>query len=1082
MRNNCDELGKRVTRSAAWRQALRKYGVGLAGVALVCGRATTAWADWTPPESSVTPPAVLTLDAFAAADWNGANPSAALVVGPDGALYGSTYSGGTNVYYGTLFRLGTNGTFTKLHDFDGNDGERPSVAMVMGPDGALYGSTPSGGITNGGWAGGTLFRLETNGTFTKLHVFNFADGTDPLAALVVGPDGALYGSTSGGGTNGYGFGNGTLFRLETNGAFTKLHDFNGADGAIPSAALVVGPDGALYGSTQSGGNSGDGTLFRLETNGTFTKLHDFDGTDGHDPSAALVVGPDGALYGSTYSGGTNGGYGTLFRLQTDGTFTKLHDFNLSDGGEPSAALVVGPDGALYGSTHQGGADAYFGTLFRLETDGTFTKLYDFKLVDGAYPTALVVGPDGALYGSTWVGGNNALKSGGDGTLFRLETDGVFTKLHDFIGSDGAYPTELVVGPDGALYGSTQSRGAGVANDGTLFRLGNNGTFTKLHDFNEADGSGPMAALVLGPDGALYGSTQGGGHGGNGTLFRVQTNGTFTKLHDFNITDGAEPFSALVVGPDGALYGSTQSGGANGYYDDYNRNYHGYGTLFRLETNGMFTSLHNFNGPDGAGPSTALVVGPDGALYGSTVQGGNSGWGTLFRVQTNGNFTKLHDFNATDGYWPSAALVVGPDGALYGSAPNGGTIGYGTLFRLETNGTFTKLHDFNQTDGNGPTATLVVGPDGALYGSTQDGGTNGYGNGTLFRVQTNGTFTKLHHFNGTDGSYPSAALVVGPDGAVYGLTPVGGINDPSLFGGGTLFRVETSGAFTKLHDFDYGGFDGSSPWAALVVAPDGALYGSTQHGANNAAGALFRLETNGNFTKLYGFYGYNGANPSTSLVVGPDGALYGSTPNGGPRQGGILFKLLPNQPPVARCHDVTVSAGPNCVADASVDNGSFDADGGDSITLRQDPPGPYALGVTRVTLTVTDNHGASDSCSATVTVVDTTPPTISGLTVTPNVLWPPDGKMVEVTVNYTASDDCGAVSQALSVTSNDASGGSGHRAGADWVIKDDHHVLLRAERSGQGIGRVYAITVIATDSTGNWSTKRVTVTVPKHRGK
>jgi uncharacterized repeat protein (TIGR03803 family) len=920
----------------------------------------------------------------------------------------------------------------------------------------LYGSTSGGGAS----ADGTLFRADTNGTFTKLHDFSGVDGAEPRAALVVGPDGALYGSTWLGGTSEYG----TLFRVETSGKFTKLHDFNSANGGYPETALVVGAGRALYGSSY---NSGPGTLFRLETNGTFTELHTFNGTDGSDAYSALVVGPDGALYGSTYEGGNgSGGYthGTLFRVETNGTFTELHTFNGTDGSGPSAALVVGPDGALYGSTYEGGTNGD-GTLFRLETNGRFTKLYDFDYAAGGGPeAALVVGPDGALYGSSLSGGTNGpFPNYGYGTLFRLETNGSFTSLHSFNGTDGDQPmTALTVGPGGALYGS---------GNGPLFRVETDGTFTIVNGFNSTIGAGPKAALVVGPDGALYGSTATGGtgqSGGYGTLFRLETNGSFTEVHDFNGTNGATPLTALTVGPDGALYGSTYGGGTN-----YN------GTLFRLETNGTFTKLYDFNRTTGAGLTNSLVVGADGGLYGPTPNGGANGVGTLFRLGTNGTVTRLHDFNRDDAYEPDAALVVGRGGALYGSTKYSGSLGplvYGTLFRLETNGTFTKLHSFNLTNGAYPLAALVVGPDGALYGSTENGGTNGllpyHGYGTLFRLDSNGAFTRLHDFNYTnDGAYPSVALAVGPDGALYGSTPNGGTN-----GKGTLFRLETNGTFTKLCDFN--GTNGASPSAALVVGPDGAFYGSTQYGGASGNGTLFQVEPDGTFAKLYDFNETNGANPATALTVGPDGALYGSTPKGGPRRGGILFKIVLNRPPVALCHDVTVSAGPNCSADASVDNGSFDPDAGDTITVRQEPPGPYPLGATPVTLTVTDNHGASNSCTATVTVVDTTGPTISDVVVTPNVLWPPNGKMVGVTVNYAAADDCGGVTNVLVVSSNEAANGPA----PDWVIEDEHHVQLRAERSGGGSGRVYRITVISTDNTGNLSTKSTVVTVPKSQGK
>jgi uncharacterized repeat protein (TIGR03803 family) len=1028
---------------------LRKCGI-LAGVTLACAGDITAWADWTPPESSVTPPAVVTLDAFAPVHANGAYPVAALVVGPDGALYGSTDQGGTN-NHGTLFRVETNGTFTKLHDFNGTDGSGPLEALVVGPDGALFGSTP-GERYPGDF--GSLFRLETNGSFTKLHVFNGVDGATPEAALVVGPDGALYGSTYGGGTNG----SGTLFRVETNGGFTKLHDFNGTNGESPSG-LVVGPDGALYGSTYVGGTNGSGTLFRVETNGAFTELHDFNGVDGATPEAALVVGPDGALYGSTPGERYPGDYGTLFRLETNGRFTKLHVFNGLNGAYPWSALVVGPDGALYGSTLSGGTNTLYsyGALFRLETNGAFKKLHDFNGSDGeSVQTPLVVGPDGALYGSTGSGGTN-----NDGTLFRVETNGTFTKLHDFNGLDGTPEATLVVGPDGALYGSAELGGATYTPPGygTVFRFKTNGTFTKLYDFNATDGYQPSASLVMGPDGALYGSTSYGGTYNAGTLFRLEANGTFARLHDFDGTNGAEPVTALVSGPDGALYGSTYFGGTSNA-----------GVLFRVETSGTFTKVHDFDGTNGAVPAAALVLGRDGALYGSTASGGTYNAGTLFRLEANGTFARLHDFDGLDGVIPEAALTVGPDGALYGSHQTGSTNGHASLFRLETNGTFTELHDFPQAG----SSALVVGADGALYGSTLADDLNS--KGTLFRLDTNGAFTKLYDFHGADGAdaVEPSALVLGPDGALYGSTLFGGTN-----GSGTIFRLETNGAFTKLYDFD--GTNGSGPSAPLVLGPDGALYGSTIY-----RGTVFRVKPDGTFAKLYDFNGTNGSGPPPALVVGPDGNLYSSAPRGGPRQvgrqGGILFKIVLNRAPVGQCHDVIVSAGANCAADASVDNGSFDPDASDTITLRQEPPGPYPLGVTPVMLTVMDNHGASNSCTATVTVMDATPPTISDVAVSQSVLSPPNHKMVEVTVNYTATDNCGGVTNVLVVTSNESPNGPVNGRAPDWVIEDDHRVQLRAERSGTGSGRVYAITVISTDSAGNSSTGSATVAVPKNPGK
>lgn len=196
----------------------------------------------------------------------------------------------------------------------------------------------------------------------------------------------------------------------------------------------------------------------------------------------------------------------------------------------------------------------------------------------------------------------------------------------------------------------------------------------------------------------------------------------------------------------------------------------------------------------------------------------------------------------------------------------------------------------------------------------------------------------------------------------------------------------------------------------------------------------------------------------------------------------VYNAPTNQAPVAQAMDVTVEAGPGCTANASVDNGSYDPDG-DPITITQSPPGPYPLGATSVTLTVTDSHGATSEATATVTVVDTTPPDSTDPVAAPSSLWPPNHKMVDVTVTYDASDHCGTSCSVVSVTSNEPVDGTGDGDTApDWEIVDAQHVRLRAERSGTGAGRVYTITVECVDGSGNATAKSTTVVVPHDQRK
>ena len=153
-------------------------------------------------------------------------------------------------------------------------------------------------------------------------------------------------------------------------------------------------------------------------------------------------------------------------------------------------------------------------------------------------------------------------------------------------------------------------------------------------------------------------------------------------------------------------------------------------------------------------------------------------------------------------------------------------------------------------------------------------------------------------------------------------------------------------------------------------------------------------------------------------------------------------------------NIVVPANNLCAASITstdVDDGSFDPDIDDTITLSLDQSGPFGLGSHTVTLTATDNHGATNSSAAIVTVIDQTPPVITGAVVDKPTLWPPNHQMVDVAVRYTARDNCGPVNARLTVSSNEPVNGTGDGDTApDWTVVDTHHVRLRAELSGHGI--------------------------------
>src|SRR5262249_30918110 len=189
------------------------------------------------------------------------------------------------------------------------------------------------------------------------------DGANSRVGLIQGPDGTLYGTTYRGGATGCAEVTcGTVFQIAPDGSgFTLLHKFIGAtmmDGANPLAGLIQSPDGTLYGTTQFGGST-IGTVFKIAPDGSgLTILHSFTNapTDGRNPAAGLIQGPDGTLYGTTVSGGTNSA-GTIFRLAPDGSgFTLLHSFTggPTDGATPPSPEERRVGGELYGTSAHGG--------------------------------------------------------------------------------------------------------------------------------------------------------------------------------------------------------------------------------------------------------------------------------------------------------------------------------------------------------------------------------------------------------------------------------------------------------------------------------------------------------------------------------------------------------------------------------------------------------------------------------------------------------------------------------------------------------------------------------------------------------
>jgi uncharacterized repeat protein (TIGR03803 family) len=732
--------------------------------------------------------------------------------------------------------------------------------------------------------------------FHRLHSFGFANqsGIVPKAGLTIASDGHLYGTTSGDEFQRYG----TIFKVQRGGAgYQVLHHFEGGtnnNGAVAVAELLEGSDGALYGTTAGGGRGG-GTVFKINTDGTgFRVLHSFRESsrdDGFNPRAPVIEGSDGKLYGTTVNGYPGGGEGTIFRLNKDGSgYEKLRHFNISgvDGLYPHSPLVEAQDGALYGTAAEGGsADlaAVYGAVYKLNKDGSGFSVVRSFLRHSTEPeviqSGLIEGKDGALYGMSVNGG--AMNYG---TVFKIQKDGQQLELlHSFGNSDGGLPfDDLIEGHDGLLYGATPV--GGEKGSGTVFKINKDGSgFTILHHFGgDIDGLFPGCKLVQASSGELFGTTQRGGSDQDGTIFALDTNGlNYRIVWQFSPggRDTRRPQSALVEGPDGALYGAGYVAGS--IYLDRG------GGVFKVNKDGTGYAVVRLFGLTGEPSRLAggIILGSDGRLYGTSEAGGNQNGGTVYGLNRDGtDFQVLHHFAGADGGFPSAGLVEAGDGFLYGVTREPLA---GMIFKVAKSGAgyqIIKALD-RLLDGASPQAALIEGSDGFLYGATPIGGS--FDRGTIFRTSKDGlSFTVVRHMqtNAADPRGILGRLLEGTDQALYGTTHAGG-NDNR----GTVFKINKDGtAYAVLHHFMVAE-KVSSPMASLVEGRDGALYGTAQYDDTNYAGAVFKLEKDGSgFMLVHEFTRTDGMHSRTPLLSARDGALYGATQRGGDLGFGTVFRI------------------------------------------------------------------------------------------------------------------------------------------------------------------------------------------------
>ncbi len=643
---------------------------------------------------------------------------------------------------GMIYKLEMPGaTSTILHQFNNLFPHRPSSGVTAGDGNWLYGTLTYNGTDNQGG----LFRIRRDGTgFTVLHEMSasfgsptrpyfhtdgkiyFCDGNDLMQYdpatgniasissvssiisrnLHIDTDDWAYMSTS----------FGTLVKVRIDGSnLTTLHTFNSAtDGSNVIAGVTEVPGDILFGVANFGGPSDGGTIYSIHKDGTgFTIHHQFDISNpfdpqGSQPQSRLVL-FDGRLFGTT-TGGGSAGVGVIFTINLDGSGYKvLHEFPagfIGIGDMPNGDISITSNARIIGAYNQFTSfQTGYQRFFKVDTSGN--NFEGFGIVNqrenGHFNNTPLLIDDETIFFTTQTLGRH------DGGVFSQgDTSGTSSGLFHFGASaNGFKPGELIKASDGKFYGTTVYGGPG--GNGTIYSMSTNGTgYTKLHEFNDAQGYEPVGKLLEASDSKLYGALAWGGATGGGCLYRIDKDGNnFQMLYNFSdITNGYSPFGSLVEDASGFLYGST------------NYSYTGYGVVFKMNKNGTgYTVLRDFHLPDLGYPYGGLRL-HMGLLYGIGYWGGASSYGGVFRINTDGTgYELLHSFSNTDGSNPMTPPIIANDGKLYGGATNGGSQSAGTIYRMDLNGSnFAVIKHLTSSDVQYPQFGIIQASDGLVYGA------------------------------------------------------------------------------------------------------------------------------------------------------------------------------------------------------------------------------------------------------------------------------------------------------------------------------------------------------------------------------
>jgi uncharacterized repeat protein (TIGR03803 family) len=686
-----------------------------------------------------------------------------------------------------------------------------------------------------------------------------------------------------------------------------------------TSGLVRLSDGQLYGVSPTGGRAGSGCIFRMDpSTGAVTILVQSPLVSGVELSSRVkvgLVGVGGTLYGVVNNYGSDA-EACVWKWNAGLGLTRIIRFqdNLSYGEEPVPQLAINSSNTIYGVCRSGG-NLGGGTLWSLDSGGTFTVVANFDSsdpsVNGMSPHSVTVASDGTVYGTSL---SNAInESGSTGRLWKWTSGGGLAALGDMPATLGVITSSLVATAAGRVCGVAVDEKNYSLNE-QLWTWTQAGGFVSRRSFGNGGGDWEVSTFIsLHSTGDIYGTTNSTGTNSAGQLWKLDSSNVFSFVTTLPASFGRYT-SGSIAQDANALYFSSSSGGATATDSG--------GAVWKYDLTTGAALVADLEEPTAGVNPSALLRASDGAVYGVSRSSGYSSDETLWKHTPAGGLVSAAKFNS---YAVTGASPVGPlhsdaAGNIYGLNEYGGPLQNGAIWKYApSTGALTRFATLGAATAPGrPTGAFAKDDAGNFYGMSAamvlSGGVY-LPSVSLWRAAPTGVLTKLATLsNGLHGN--TVANIVVQGSTVYGVSRSGGI-----YGAGALWKWSATGGLQYLAAF--GAADNATatiayPMLGLVARNDGALFGLAINPSASDQQILWRfqegqpLATHTSFTETA--VGQMQGERGSGLFINAAGMLFGTSVRGSVATQGTFWQVDTTQylpsPSVLRIFDITVSRKPD----------------------------------------------------------------------------------------------------------------------------------------------------------------------------